>query len=156
MERIEIPVGDMVFDALVAGPEDGALVLLLHGFPETSWSWRHQLPALAEAGYRAVAPDQRGYSPRARPDGLEQYRIQHLTADVDAPSARAPARDIDPAVDAICLRALQKEPGDRYQTIAEMEELLRNEPDYPYRKQVLEDLDNERKIRTIICRAIPD
>lgn len=82
MERIEIPVGELVFDALAAGPDDGELVLLLHGFPETSWSWRNQLPALAEAGYRAVAPDQRGYSARARPEGVDQYKIHHLVADV--------------------------------------------------------------------------
>ena len=49
------------FAALADGPEDGPLVLLLHGFPELSRSWRHQLPALAAAGYRAVAPDLRGY-----------------------------------------------------------------------------------------------
>ena len=82
MEQIEIPVGDLVFDALAVGPDDGELVVLLHGFPETGWSWRHQLPALAEAGYRAIAPHQRGYSPRARPEGVEHYRSEHLVADV--------------------------------------------------------------------------
>jgi pimeloyl-ACP methyl ester carboxylesterase len=82
MESIEIPVGDLVFDAMAAGPDGGELVLLLHGFPETSWCWRHQLPALAEAGYRAVAPDQRGYSSRARPEGVDRYKIRHLVADV--------------------------------------------------------------------------
>jgi pimeloyl-ACP methyl ester carboxylesterase len=82
MERVEIPVGDFVFDATAAGPRDGELVILLHGFPQTSHAWRHQLPALAEAGYRVIAPDQRGYSPRARPAELEQYRIEHLVADV--------------------------------------------------------------------------
>ena len=49
------------FEALAEGPEDGPLVLLLHGFPELARSWRHQLPALAQAGYRAVAPNMRGY-----------------------------------------------------------------------------------------------
>ena len=83
-ERVEIPVGELVFDALVAGPPDGELVLLLHGFPQSSWEWRAQLPALAQAGYRAVAPDQRGYSPRARPEGTEHYRSDHLVADVIA------------------------------------------------------------------------
>src|SRR5207302_917343 len=61
---------------------DGELVLLLHGFPQSSWEWRSQLKALGDAGYRAVAPDQRGYSRRARPPGVEQYRIEHLVADV--------------------------------------------------------------------------
>jgi pimeloyl-ACP methyl ester carboxylesterase len=79
---LEIPVGQMTFRARASGPEDGRLVLLLHGFPESSLQWRHQLAALAEAGYRAVAPDQRGYSPGARPHGAEQYAGEHLVADV--------------------------------------------------------------------------
>ena len=58
----------LTFTADVAGPAGGPLVLLLHGFPESRHSWREALPALAGAGYRAVAPDQRGYSPGARPD----------------------------------------------------------------------------------------
>lgn len=82
MERLELPVGPLTFDAVADGPAGGELVLLLHGFPQTSWCWRHQLPALAAAGYRAVAPDQRGYSPGARPGGVEAYRVEHLVADV--------------------------------------------------------------------------
>lgn len=79
--RIEIAAGGFVFDARTAGPEDGELVLLLHGFPETSFEWRHQLGPLAEAGYRAVAPDQRGYSPRARPNADEAYQIPLIVDD---------------------------------------------------------------------------
>ena len=82
LESLQVPVGDEVFEARAAGPGDGPLVLLLHGFPETSWSWRHQLTALGDAGYRAVAFDQRGYSPAARPPDVERYRIPHLVADV--------------------------------------------------------------------------
>lgn len=82
MERLEIPVGEWTFDAVASGPPDGELVLLLHGFPQTSAEWRAQLEALGEAGYRAVAPDQRGYSPRARPVGNEWYDVRHLVADV--------------------------------------------------------------------------
>ena len=82
MERIEVPIGEFVFDARAAGPPDGELVLLLHGFPQSSYEWRHQLDALAAAGYRAVAPDQRGYSSRARPEGVEHYGVDHLIADV--------------------------------------------------------------------------
>jgi len=82
IERIEISAGEHRFTARAAGPEDGELVLLLHGFPETSYEWRNQLPALAAAGYRAVAPDLRGYSPGARPEGVEWYRATHLVADV--------------------------------------------------------------------------
>src|SRR5205085_2879837 len=81
-ERVEIPVGEFVFDARAAGPADGELVLLLHGFPQSSWEWRLQLSALGDAGYRAVAPDQRGYSRRARPEGVEHYQVDHLIADV--------------------------------------------------------------------------
>jgi pimeloyl-ACP methyl ester carboxylesterase len=80
-ERLEIPVGGFTFDARAAGPQDGELVLLLHGFPQSSWEWRSQLRALGEAGYRAVAPDQRGYSPRARPEGVENYDPRHMVAD---------------------------------------------------------------------------
>ena len=80
--RVELAVGDLVFDARAEGPADGELVLLLHGFPQTSLSWRHQLGALAAAGYRAVAPDQRGYSPGARPADVAEYRIERLVGDV--------------------------------------------------------------------------
>jgi pimeloyl-ACP methyl ester carboxylesterase len=73
----------LVFDAWLEGPADGALVLLLHGYPQSRHSWREQLPALAQAGYRALAPDQRGYSPGARPDPaqLEHYRYENLIQD---------------------------------------------------------------------------
>ncbi|MDQ6727301.1 MAG: alpha/beta hydrolase [Actinomycetota bacterium] len=82
-ERVEIEgSGGVVFDALAAGPAGGELVLLLHGFPQSSATWVPQLDALAGAGYRAVAPDQRGYSPRARPEGKEHYRIGQLVGDV--------------------------------------------------------------------------
>jgi pimeloyl-ACP methyl ester carboxylesterase len=84
VERIEIPIGEFVFDARALGPPDGELVLLLHGFPQTSLEWRAQMHALADAGYRCVAPDQRGYSRRARPEGVEQYDPEHLIGDVVA------------------------------------------------------------------------
>ena len=73
----------LTFTADIAGPAGGALVLLLHGFPESRHSWREALPALAAAGYRAVAPDQRGYSPGARPDpaDLSNYAFEKLVAD---------------------------------------------------------------------------
>src|SRR5262245_13186854 len=75
--------GGLAFTADVAGPTDGALVLLLHGFPESRHSWRAALPELAKAGYRAVAPDQRGYSPGARPDpaDLSNYAFDKLVTD---------------------------------------------------------------------------
>ncbi len=60
----------------------GPPVILLHGFPEISFSWRHQLPALAAAGYRAIAPDQRGYGATEKPGSVGDYTIQHLIGDV--------------------------------------------------------------------------
>jgi pimeloyl-ACP methyl ester carboxylesterase len=78
----ELAVGDFIFDARAAGPADGELVLLLHGFPQTSLAWRQQLEALGDAGYRAVAPDQRGYSPGARPVDVGEYRAERLVGDV--------------------------------------------------------------------------
>ncbi|MFB6719111.1 alpha/beta fold hydrolase [Kribbella sp. NPDC056345] len=71
-------------DIHLAEQGEGPLVLLLHGFPETSHSWRHQLEALADAGYHAVAPDQRGYGASDRPDAIDQYSIFHLVGDVVA------------------------------------------------------------------------
>jgi pimeloyl-ACP methyl ester carboxylesterase len=81
-EELELVVGDLRFRAMADGPEDGELVLLLHGFPQSSWEWRHQLRALGKAGFRAVAPDQRGYSPGARPEAVEAYAVRELVADV--------------------------------------------------------------------------
>jgi pimeloyl-ACP methyl ester carboxylesterase len=60
----------------------GPLVILCHGFPECWYSWRHQLPALAEAGFHVVAPDQRGYGQTDRPEPIEAYNILQLTGDV--------------------------------------------------------------------------
>ena len=65
-----------------AGPEDGKPVVLCHGFPELAYSWRHQLPALADAGYRVLAPDQRGYGESDKPAPIEDYDIHHLTGDL--------------------------------------------------------------------------
>ncbi len=78
----QIAVGNFTFDVRTAGPEDGEVVILLHGFPQTSHEWRHQLRALGEAGFRAVAPDQRGYSAGARPSRVEDYALPLLVGDV--------------------------------------------------------------------------
>jgi pimeloyl-ACP methyl ester carboxylesterase len=80
--RIPTPAG--TFDAVAAGPRRGRKVLLLHGFPEFGIEWDHQLRALAAAGYRAVAPDQRGYSPGVRPTGIGNYHLAHAVKDVRA------------------------------------------------------------------------
>jgi pimeloyl-ACP methyl ester carboxylesterase len=81
VERIELHAGGFTFDAVVAGPDAGEVGLFLHGFPQAAAMWRQQLEAVAGAGYRAVAFDQRGYSPGARPPEVEQYRIAHLVED---------------------------------------------------------------------------
>jgi pimeloyl-ACP methyl ester carboxylesterase len=60
----------------------GPLVVLCHGFPESWYSWRHQLRALAEAGFRAVAPDMRGYGQTDRPEEIEKYTLLHLVGDM--------------------------------------------------------------------------
>ena len=78
--QLETPAG--TFDIRCAGPLDGRPVLLLHGFPESADQWEHQLAVLGHAGFRAVAPDQRGYSPGVRPGEVTDYRIEDLVDDV--------------------------------------------------------------------------
>lgn len=68
----------------VAEQGQGPLVVLLHGFPESWYSWRHQFTPLAQAGYRVVAPDQRGYARSERPEEVDQYTLPHLVGDVVA------------------------------------------------------------------------
>ncbi|MCY4143624.1 MAG: alpha/beta hydrolase [Gammaproteobacteria bacterium] len=66
----------------IAEQGEGPLVVLCHGFPESWYSWRHQISALAEAGYHAVAPDQRGYGKTDKPPMIEAYSIMHLVGDI--------------------------------------------------------------------------
>lgn len=82
VETLTLAASGLTFDALAAGPLDGELVLLLHGFPQTGRAWEPLLVPLGEAGYRAVAPDQRGYSPGARPPDDAAYAMEHLVGDV--------------------------------------------------------------------------
>ena len=70
------------FNALSAGPSKGDAVVLLHGFPQFADVWSRLMHALASAGLRALAFDQRGYSPLARPSAVEDYDLVHLTSDV--------------------------------------------------------------------------
>jgi pimeloyl-ACP methyl ester carboxylesterase len=65
-----------------AGERGAPVVILAHGFPELAYSWRHQIPVLAEAGYHVLAPDQRGYGGSSRPDAIEAYDVHQLTADL--------------------------------------------------------------------------
>src|SRR5882757_2416773 len=85
LSKITISPG-LTFDALTAGAPDAPLVLLLHGFAESMHCWQAQVAALAAAGYRAVAPSQRGYSPGARPDVSDtaNYHIDRLMDDAMA------------------------------------------------------------------------
>jgi pimeloyl-ACP methyl ester carboxylesterase len=65
-----------------AGDEGAPVVVLAHGFPELAYSWRHQIQPLAEAGYRVLAPDQRGYGGSSKPDAVDAYNVVELSADI--------------------------------------------------------------------------
>ncbi len=82
IDRLEIEAGGFTFTGRACGPHEGRRVLLLHGFPQTSWAWRDELWALGQAGYRGVAPDLRGYSCGARPPDVADYATEHLLGDV--------------------------------------------------------------------------
>jgi len=72
----------LTFDVTDSGPSDGRVVIALHGFPEDRHCWERITPSLTEAGYRVLAPDQRGYSPSARPVGRRSYIASNLNRDV--------------------------------------------------------------------------
>jgi pimeloyl-ACP methyl ester carboxylesterase len=76
--------GELVFDVRDAGPADGPVVVLLHGFPQRNDSWSAVIDKLTAQGYRCLAPNQRGYSPGARPRRRRDYRMSELVADVIA------------------------------------------------------------------------
>ena len=84
IDRLEIEAGVFTFTGRACGPHEGRPVLLLHGFPQTSWAWRDELWALGRAGYRAIAPDLRGYCGGARPPDVRDYATEHLLGDVMA------------------------------------------------------------------------
>lgn len=77
-----IPTNGIRLHVAEAGPEDGPLVVLLHGFPEFWYGWRRQIPALAAAGFRVLAPDQRGYNLSDKPPRTRDYSTDRLAADV--------------------------------------------------------------------------
>jgi pimeloyl-ACP methyl ester carboxylesterase len=79
--RIDANGLSFAYDEAGSGPD---IALCLHGFPESRFSWRHQLPVLAEAGWHAVAPDLRGYGDTSRPEGRDAYRMERLVEDVAA------------------------------------------------------------------------
>jgi pimeloyl-ACP methyl ester carboxylesterase len=86
LRRVELAhryadLGDVRLHYVEAG--EGSLVLLLHGFPQFWYQWRHQVPALVEAGFRVVAPDMRGYNLSDKPLGVRAYRVELLARDVE-------------------------------------------------------------------------
>lgn len=77
-----IPVNSIHLNVALAGPADGTPVILLHGFPDASFGWDRQIAALAEAGFRVIAPDQRGYNLSDKPKGIPNYQMDLLVADI--------------------------------------------------------------------------
>ncbi|MGQ3328040.1 alpha/beta fold hydrolase [Halorubrum sp. FL23] len=77
-----VDVGDVRIHVVEAGPEDGKLLVLLHGFPEFWYGWHEAIAPLANAGYRVVVPDQRGYNLSGKPSAVSEYRIDALARDV--------------------------------------------------------------------------
>ena len=78
----QVPANGIELHVAVAGPAGGPPVVLCHGFPELSYSWRHQLGALADAGFRALAPDLRGYGASSAPREVRDYGSDELTDDL--------------------------------------------------------------------------
>lgn len=82
LEKQFIRVGDIQLHVVMAGPEDGEPIILLHGFPEFWYGWKNQIPFLAEQGYRVIVPDQRGYNLSDKPDAARHYTLDTLAQDV--------------------------------------------------------------------------
>lgn len=82
MREIEIEARGMVFQALADGPEEGPLVILLHGLPRNRWEWHHQIPEFAKRGFRVIAPDLRGFCPGARPKEVKDYHLKEYAQDI--------------------------------------------------------------------------
>jgi epoxide hydrolase 4 len=81
-DTAHIDTNGIKLHVVMAGPEDGQPVILLHGFPEFWYGWRKQIPALAKAGYRVIVPDQRGYNLSDKPRGVKSYHIDMLVGDI--------------------------------------------------------------------------
>ena len=75
-------VNGLMMEVAADGPPDGSLVILLHGFPDAWWGWKNQIPSLAAAGFRVLAPNQRGYGRSDKPHGVRAYDLDHLADDV--------------------------------------------------------------------------
>ncbi|PVE26060.1 alpha/beta hydrolase [Microvirga sp. KLBC 81] len=81
---IHLQANGITLHCIETGPKDGPLVILLHGFPEFWWGWRHQIEPLANAGFRVLVPDQRGYNLSDKPEGRWAYDLDTLAKDVVA------------------------------------------------------------------------
>ena len=95
LQHKAIPAGGVELHAVTAGPAEGRLLILLHGFPEFWYAWREVIAPLAEAGFRVVAPDQRGYGRSGKPEGVESYALDRLAADVVAIADACGAPEFD-------------------------------------------------------------
>jgi pimeloyl-ACP methyl ester carboxylesterase len=84
VEKLLLKNGNIGLHAVAVGPQDGPLVVLLHGFPEFWYGWRKQIEPLAAAGFRVIAPDQRGYNLSSKPSGVAAYSLTELVSDVIA------------------------------------------------------------------------
>ncbi len=82
LEFRHIKTNNIKLHVVQTGPEDGPLVILLHGFPEFWYGWRNQIPYLAKSGFRLWVPDQRGYNLSDKPKGIEAYNVDNLAEDV--------------------------------------------------------------------------
>lgn len=142
----EVNVGPYVFEVAMTGPSGGIPVVALHGFPQTNASWTSVTPGLVAAGCMVIAPNQRGYSPGARPLGVEHYRIEQLTGDIiglldalDLPSAHLVGHDWG----AVVAWHLAAEHPDRVRTLtaasvphsAAFDWAIREDPDQQRRSQ---------------------
>lgn len=173
-----IPTLAGTFDALSAGPDDGRAVLLLHGFPQASIQWTEQLTVLAGAGCRAVAPDQRGYSPGVRPSEVFEYRVSELVDDALAIADHLGWHRFDLVGHdwgAVVAWTAAAEHPDRVRTLTAVSvphpgaygEALRTDEDQQQRSAYIAALraegaerallaDDAKKLRSIYGRAIPE
>lgn len=157
----EVSVGEFVFEVAMSGPTDGIPVVALHGFPQTNVSWTSVTPGLVGAGCRVIAPNQRGYSPGARPVGVEHYRINHLTGDIlglldalDLPSAHLVGHDWG----AVVAWHLAAEHPDRVRTLtaasvphsAAFNWAIREDPDQQERSQYFGLLREPEKAERVL------
>jgi len=84
LEKLSFKNGDVSLQAVAAGPHDGPVIVLLHGFPEFWYGWRRQIEPLAAAGFRVIVSEQRGYNLSGKPDGVSAYALTELVSDVIA------------------------------------------------------------------------